>query len=55
MSVALDKAKDEPDVKVLCSSCFDQMGNRILAIIPQQTCDICGKRCLGYQTVLEKR
>lgn len=39
---------DEP---ILCSACFDAVeAQRILAMIPQQTCERCGKKCLGYQT-----
>lgn len=36
---------------ILCSECFDNLGKAILAIIPQQDCSNCGRKCLGYLTV----
>jgi len=39
---------------ILCSECFDRRGcTRTLAIIPQQTCEGCGRLCLGYETVVD--
>lgn len=41
--------------QVLCTTCFDEVGaTRILAIEPRQTCERCGRVCLGYRTVVTK-
>ena len=41
---------------VLCSACHDRyrLNEAILAVLPQETCAVCGRLCLGYAAEVDE-